>query len=61
MVFLIGVNLVVGVRFTVIEDFTMGVGGLFIEENLADGVSEKAGAGFRQICLRGEALGNRMW
>jgi len=39
----------------------MGVGGLFIGENLADGVSEKAGAGFHQIFLRGEALGNRMW
>jgi len=39
----------------------MGVGGLFIGENLADGVSEKVGAGFHWICLRGEALGNRMW
>jgi len=61
MVFPVGVNLAVGVRFTVIEDFTMGVGGLFIGENLADGVSEKAEAGFHWIFLRGEALENRMW
>jgi len=61
MVFLVGVNLAVGVCFTVIEDFTMGVSGPFIGENLADGVSEKVGAGFHRICLRGEVLGNRMW
>ena len=37
-------NMIVGTRFMVIEGFTMGVGGLFMGENLANGVWEKAGA-----------------
>jgi len=35
----------------VIEGFTMGVGGLFMGENLGDGVWKKAGAGFRWVCV----------
>jgi len=38
MVFLFGLNNVVGTHFTVIVGFTIGVGGLFMGENLAGGV-----------------------
>ena len=54
-------NMIVGTRFMVIEGFTMGVGGLFMGENLADRVWEKVGAGFCQVCVGRAALGNRMW
>jgi len=54
-------NMIVGTHFMVIEGFTMGVGDLFMEENLAGGVWEKAGAGFRQVCVGRAVLGNRIW
>jgi len=47
MVFFFGLNTAVGTHFTVIVGFTMGVGDLFIRENLTDGVQEKAGFCFR--------------
>ena len=53
--------MIVGTRFMVIEGFTMGVGGLFMGENLAGGVWEKAGAGFRRVCVGRAVLGNRIW
>ena len=56
MVFLFRLNTAVGPHFTVIMGFTIGVGGLFMEENLTDVVQEKAG-----FCFGQEALGNRMW
>ena len=38
-----------------------GVGGLFIGENLADGVLEKVGFHFHWVCFGQGALGKRMW
>ena len=38
MVFLFGLNMAVGTHFTAIVGFMMGVGGLFMGENLANGV-----------------------
>jgi len=54
-------NMIVGTHFMVIEGFTMGVGSLFMEENLAGGVWEKAGVGFRRVCVGRAVLGNRIW
>ena len=61
MVFLFRLNTTVGIHFIVIVGFMMGVGGLFIEENLADRVREKAGFCFCCICFGWGALRNKMW
>ena len=55
------VELVVGACFTVIVGFTMGVRDLFMEENLADGVQERAGFCFHWVCFGRRASGKRMW
>jgi len=60
MVFLFGLNTVEGTHFTVIVGFMMGVRGLFMGKNLADGVREKVGFCFHCICFRQKALGKRM-
>ena len=53
--------MVVGTHFIVIVGFMMGVRGLFIGENLADGVLEKAGFCFHWVCFGQGASGKRMW
>jgi len=60
-VFLFGLNMAVGTHFTVIVGFTMGVRGLFMEENLANGVLEKAWFCFHWVCFGQGALEKRMW
>jgi len=54
MVFLFGLNTMVGTHFTVIVGFMMGVRGLFMGENLINGVQKKAG-----FCFIGSVLGRR--
>jgi len=51
MVFLFGLNTAVGTHFTVIVGFTMGVRGLFMGDNLANGVWEKVGFCFCWVCF----------
>jgi len=51
----------VGTRLAVKVGFTMGVGGLFMRENLTDGVREKAGFCFCCICFGQGVSGNKMW
>ena len=61
MVFLFGLNVAVGTHFAMKVGFMIGVGGLFMGENLADGVQEKVGFCFCCICFGRGASGNRMW
>ena len=61
MVFLFELNTVVGTHLTVIVGFMMGVGGLFMGENLADGVWEKVGFCFCCVCFGQGVSGKRMW
>ena len=61
MVFLFRLNIMMGTHFMVIVGFTMSVRGLFMGENLADGVQEKAGFCFHCICFGHGVSGNKMW
>jgi len=61
MVFPLERNMAVRTHFMVIDGFIMEVGGLFIGDNLADRVQEKAGMGFHQVWFEKVAWGNRIW
>jgi len=53
--------MVVGIHFKVIVGYTMRVGGLFMEENLAERIQEKARFCFHWVCFGRGASGNKMW